>query len=125
MVLEALLIITHLLGYADVISVCAPLADLQFLCDRFANIGTPLGCFVNPMKTRILTSTSGHFPLPDLHQIKPTLVTSISDAISRYSTKMNNIDILGPPPPVELTTGFCLLGSPVGSPAFVREYLNT
>jgi hypothetical protein len=27
--------------------------------------------------------------------------------------------------PAELTTGFCLLGSPAGSPAFAREYFNT
>jgi hypothetical protein len=38
---------------------------------------------------------------------------------------MNDIDILGPPLPAELTTHFRLLGSPVGSPAFAREYFNT
>jgi hypothetical protein len=32
---------------------------------------------------------------------------------------------IGPPLPAELTTGFRLLGSPVGYPAFAREYLNT
>jgi hypothetical protein len=79
------------------------------------------------MKTRILTSTStsGHSPLPDLHQINPTPATSISDAISRYSTKVNDIVILGPPLPTEFTNAFRLLGSPVGSPAFAREYFNT
>jgi hypothetical protein len=77
------------------------------------------------MKTRILTSTSGHSPIPDLHHINPTLATTISDAISKYSTRPNNVDILGPPLPAELTTGFRLLGSPVGSPAFAREYFNT
>ena len=117
--------ITHLLGYVDDVSACVPLDDLQFLCDRFATIGAPLGCFVNPMKTHILTSTSGHSPLPDLHQIDPSLATSISNTISNYSTKPNNIDILGPPLPAELTTGFRLLSSPVGSPAFAREYVNT
>jgi hypothetical protein len=76
------------------------------------------------MKTRILTSTLGHSsPLPDLHQLNPTLATSIFDTIFRYSTKTNGIDILGPSLPAELTTGFRLLGSPVGSPAL--EYFNT
>ena len=42
--------ITHLLGYADDVSAYIPLEDLQFLCSRFATIGAPLGCFVNPMK---------------------------------------------------------------------------
>ena len=78
------------------------------------------------MKTRILTSTLGHSsPLPDLHQLNPTLATSIFDTIFRYSTKTNDINILGPSLPAELTTGFRLLGSPVGSPAFTREYFNT
>jgi hypothetical protein len=117
--------ITHLLGYVDDVSACVPLKDLQFLCDRFATIGAPLGCFVNPMKTRILTSTSGHSPIPDLHHINPRLATTISNAISKYSTRPNDVDILGPPLPAELTTGFRLLGSPVGSPAFAREYFNT
>jgi hypothetical protein len=117
--------ITHLLGYVNDVSACVPLKDLQFLCDQFATFGAPLGCFVNPMKTRIFTSTSGHSPIPDLHHINPTLATTISDAISKYSTRPNNFDILGPPLPAELTTGFCLLGSLVGSPAFAREYFNT
>jgi len=77
------------------------------------------------METRILTSTSGHSPKPDLHYINPTLATTISDTISKYSTRPNDVDIIGPPLPAELTTGFCLLGSPVGSPVFAREYFNT
>ncbi len=116
--------ISHLLGYVVDVSACIPLADLQFLCDQFATIGASLGCFVNPMKTRILTSTSGHSPIPDLFHLNPTLATSITDTLSQYSTKPNDIDLLGPPLPAILTTGFRLLGSPVGSPAFVREYFN-
>jgi hypothetical protein len=76
------------------------------------------------MKTRILTSTSGYSPI-HLHHINPTLTTTISNSISKYSTRPNDIVILGPPFPAELTTGFCLLGSPVGSSAFAREYFNT
>ena len=82
--------ITHLLGNVNDVSACDSFTDLQFLCDRFATIGAPLGCFVKPEKTRILTSTSGHSPLPDRHQINHSLATSISNAISRYSTKPNN-----------------------------------
>jgi hypothetical protein len=58
--------ITHLLGCVDDVSACIPLVDLKFLCDNFASIGAPLGCFVNPMKTPILTSTSGLSPLPNM-----------------------------------------------------------
>jgi hypothetical protein len=31
---------------------------------------------------------------------------------------------LAPPIPADLTTGFRLLGSPVGSPTFAREFFN-
>jgi hypothetical protein len=117
--------ITHLLGCKDDVSACISLADLQFFCDQFATIGAPLGCFVNPMKARILTSTSCYSPIPDLFNLNPILATSITDTISQYSTKPNDIDVLGPPLLAKLTTGFRLLGSPVGSPAFAQEYFNT
>ena len=74
--------ITHLLGFVDDVSACVPLEDLQFLCDNFASIGAPLGCFVNPMKTRILTSTSGHSPLPALSLTNPQLATTITNTIA-------------------------------------------
>ena len=117
--------ITHLLGYVDDVSACVPLEDLQFLCDNFATIGAPLGCFVNPMKTRILTSTSGHSPIPTLSLTNPQLASSISTTIAQYSTKPNPTDILGPALPVELTTGFRLLGSPIGSAAFAQDFFDT
>jgi hypothetical protein len=116
--------ITHLLGYVDDVSACVSLANLQFLCDNFASIGALLGCFVNPMKTRILTSTSGLFPLPNNHLLNPSLATCIRDMISCYSTKPNNNDILGPALPVELTTGFSFLSSPIGFPHFACEYFT-
>ncbi len=103
--------IPHLLGYVDNISACIPLTDLQFLCNQFATIGAPLGCFVNPMKTRILTSTSGHSPIPDLLHLNPMLATSITQHRCP----------LGPSLPAKLTTSFHLLGSPVGSPAFAQK----
>ena len=116
--------VTHLMGFVDDVSACVPLEDLQFLCDNFNNIGTPLGCFVNPMKTRILTSTSGQSPLSKIATVNPSLATSISDTITRYSTKPNNTTRDGPAIPVELTKGFRLLGSPIGSPDFANEFFD-
>ena len=46
---------THLLGFIDDISNLVPLKDLLFLCQQFQQRGIPLGCFINPEKTRILT----------------------------------------------------------------------
>ncbi len=80
---------THLLGYVDDISACVPLVDLKFLCDNFASISAPLGCFVNPIKTCILTSTSGLSALPNIHLLNPSLATCIQDTIAHYSTKPN------------------------------------
>ena len=76
------------------------------------------------MKTRILTSTSGHSPLNTLSNLEPTLATSISNTIAKYSLQHNKSDHSAPPIPAELTTGFRLLGSPVGSPTFAREFFN-
>ncbi len=75
--------ITHLLGYVSNVSACVPHEDLEFLCDHFSNLGKPLGCFVNPMKTPILTSTSGLSPINTLTQLEPTLTSSISNTIAK------------------------------------------
>ena len=76
------------------------------------------------MKTRILTSTSGRSPLDSLAILNPTLATSISNTIANYSTKPNTTDRDGPAIPVELTQGFRLLGSPIGSPDFANEFFD-
>ncbi len=63
--------ITHFLGCVDDVSACIPLAeDLQFLCDQFATIRTPRGCFCQPyenqhpnLNLRLFTNTRG-FPAP-------------------------------------------------------------
>jgi hypothetical protein len=77
-----------------------------------------------PYETRILTSTSGHSPLNTLSNLEPTLATSISNTIAKYSLQPNKSNHLAPPIPAELTSGFRLLGSPAGSPTFAREFFN-
>ncbi len=76
------------------------------------------------MKTRILTSTSGLSPLPTLSHLEPTLAASISNTIAKYSLQPNKSNPSAPPIPAELTTGFRLLGSPIGSPKFAWEFFN-
>jgi hypothetical protein len=116
--------ITHLLDYVDDISPCVPHEDLEFLCNHFNILGKPLGCFVNPMKTCILTSTSGLSPINTLSQLEPTLASLISNTNAKYSLQPNKSDPSAPPTPTKLTTGFCLLGSPVGLPTFARDFFN-
>jgi hypothetical protein len=105
--------ITHLLGYVDDVSTCVPHVDLKFLCDNYASIGAPLGCFVNPMKTRILTSTSGLSPLPNIHLLNPSLDTCTQDTIAYRFTKPNNNDILGQPSLLNLPLAFASLALPL------------
>jgi len=98
--------ISHLLGFVDDISSCVFLPDLPFLCTTLKTLGASLGCFVNPSKTRILTSCNGSSTLLLLHTVNPTLSTSISATIAKFSTRPHPTDKSAPPLPVELTTGF-------------------
>ena len=95
--------------------------DVDFFFDEFTKLAKPRGCNLNALKTRILTSTNGSSPLPQLQLTNPQLATSIQSAINKYSiTKAATPD--APPVPVELRDGFRLLGAPVGSPSFARQF---
>jgi hypothetical protein len=116
--------ITNLLGFIDDISSVVPLEDLLFLCQQFKDRGISLGCFMNPDKTRILTSTNGTSPIPTISCTNPSLANDITDAIATFSTKPNKLNP-SHPTPVEITDGFRLLvGIPVGSPSFVIDFIN-
>jgi hypothetical protein len=105
--------ITHLLGYVDDVSTCIPLVNLKFLCDNFASIGAPLGCFVNPMKTRILTSTSGFSLLPNIHLLNPSLATCIQNTIAHYSTNPTTMTSLAQPSLLNLPLASASLALPL------------
>jgi hypothetical protein len=83
----------------DIASTIA-LKDVEFFCTEIEQIGASKGCFVNPTKTRILTSCNGTSILPSLND---QLATSISNTISKYSIKENKDGTISP---VELTSGF-------------------
>jgi hypothetical protein len=98
--------ISHLLEFVDNISSCIFLPDLPFLCTTLKTLGASLSCFVNPSKTRILTSCNRSSTLPLLHTVNPTLATSISATIAKFSTRPHSTKKSAPPLPVKLTTGF-------------------
>jgi len=56
--------ISHLLSFVDDILSCVYLPDLHFLCEQVRSHGASIGCFVNPHKTRVLTSCNGTSILP-------------------------------------------------------------
>jgi hypothetical protein len=111
--------IAHLFAYMDDISSTVSLADVQFCCKEFDKLGKPQGCFVNPFKTRILTSCSGNSILPLLYAYNNILALEFESIIVPYSIQQNKDDSVSP---VDLTQGFWLLGTPVGSTTFANEF---
>jgi len=116
--------ISHLLSFVDDISSCVYLPDLLFLCEQVRSRGASIVCFVNPHKTRVLTSCNGTSILPALTTHDPPLAHSISNSISSFSTTPHPTDKTAPDIPVELTTGFQLLGQPVGSATFAFDFFD-
>jgi hypothetical protein len=82
--------LAHLFAYMDYISLTVALEDVQFFCEEIDKLGTPRGCFINPLKTRILTSCDGHNILPQLHKDTPDLASEIEKTISTYSITYDN-----------------------------------
>ena len=97
------------------------LVDLDFFFTKLNELAPPRGCRLNSFKTRILTSTNGSSPIPSLRRTNPALATSLQRAINSYSiSKASNPT--DPPIPVEIVEGYRLLGAPVGSAKFAREF---
>ena len=113
--------ISHLLSYVDDISTCVYLPDLEFLCTTLKTRGAALGCFVNTHKTRILTSCNGSSPIKRITSINPSLGRSITTTIATFSNEPDPADTSSTRP-VELTSGFRLLGHPVGSASFASSF---
>lgn len=115
------------MAYVDDNQVVIYLADALFFLEEFDGLAKPKGIYMNTIKTRICTSTSGSSALPAIERrYGPALADSIRKALATYSTKP------APTPadpdatvPVEITTGLRILGQPVGSAAFAREFFDT
>jgi hypothetical protein len=100
--------------------------DIQFLCNTLKRNGDQVGCFINPFKTRILTSCNGNSPLETLLHTNRRLATEVINTITRFfSTEPHPTSPSDPSTPVELLYGFRLLGHPVGSPSFAHEFFTT
>lgn len=113
--------ITHLFAYMENISSTVPHEDVQFFCHELDKHRASNSYFVNPLKTRILTSCSGNSILPVLHDSNHTSATQTENTIATYSIKQNKHDSLSP---VELTDGFRLSGTLVGSKLFPKAFYN-
>jgi hypothetical protein len=98
--------ISHLLSFVDDISSCVYLPNFQFLCEQVRSRGVSIGCFVNPHKTRVLTSCNGTSILPTLTTHDPPLARSLSTSITSFSPTPHPTDKTAPDIPVELTSDF-------------------
>jgi hypothetical protein len=78
----------------------------------------------HPSTTHILTSCNGTSTLPLLHTTNHTLAQIIMHTIAEFLTQPHPTSKSASSLPVELTTGFRLLGQPVGSPTFATEFLS-
>ena len=83
----------------------------------------PLLLDPNVFKTLILTSTNGKSILKHLAKEDTPLVCEIAETIAEFSVEQHPIHPKMTTP-VELTDGFRLLSTPVGSQAFVGQFFN-
>jgi hypothetical protein len=114
--------ISHLLSFVDDTSSCVYLPNLHFLCEQVQSRGTSIGCFVSPHKTRILTSCNGTSIVPTLTTHNPSMARSLSTLIASFSTTPHPTNKAAPDFPVELITGFRLLGQPIGPATFASNF---
>ena len=110
--------ITHLFAWVDDISCTVPHVDLKFLLDNIKTLGATRGCFINPEKSRILTSCTGESIIPTILNTNPSLAADIEYSINTYSIEKIDNTSHG----IELTDGFRLLGTPVGSATFANQF---
>ena len=110
-------------GYVDDLFASLAHEDVLFYIDKFNELARPLGLFINPYKTRILTSCNGQSIIPDLAAHDLEVASSLKSALELYSQEKPEIPG-NDPIPVELTEGFIYLGSPVGSPSFANRYFR-
>ena len=112
--------ITHIFGSLDNVTTLVLLRDLLFFCQSFNEIGAPLGCFPNPGKPHILTSTNGQSILQDLANFDEELAEDVLMALMEFSVKApstaSSVATF-----VELQSGYRLLDAPVGSEQFVLD----
>ena len=110
--------ITHLFAWVDNISWTIPHNNLRFLLDNIKTLGNKRGCFINPEKSRILTSCNRQSIIPSIRNTNPSLATDIDYSINTYSIEKSGNTSCG----IELTERFRLLGTPVRSATFANQF---
>ena len=84
---------------------------------------TPLGGVLNTEKTRILTATNGVKTTERLLQHPSLSMNMAGKMLQRTIAKYSTEKVDGETKPVEVTTGLRVLGAPIGSAQFCKEFM--
>jgi hypothetical protein len=114
------------MAYVDDKNICIYLPDVSFFFSEFQCLAPSKGLLLNSFKTRILTSTSGESAIPAITtKFGPSIASDLQASIATYSSKpCPTASNPTATTPVEVTTGLRVLGQPVGSPDFCRDFLS-
>ena len=112
--------VTHAMGYVDDVTPWVPLVDLKFYMDELDKRAKRLGGFIG-IKTRIMTSCNGESILDSLegHELHDSVKEALYKwSISTPATSNSEAQL------AEITTGFRLLGTPVGSAEYAEQFFE-
>ena len=114
------------MAYVNITGANVPHQDVLFFLQEFQCLATPLGCHLNPAKTRIMTSTSGKSSLPAIKQdYGHAVADSVRQALATYSVSSSiAADGTTVSLPVEITDGLRILGQPLGSRTYALSFFN-
>ena len=117
---------THPMAYVDNTGANVPHQDVFFFLQEFQCLATPLGCHLNPTKTRIMTSTSGTLSLPAIEQDYGIAVAdSVRQALATYSISSSiAADGTTVSLPVKITDGLHILGQPLGLHTYASSFFD-
>ena len=113
------------MAYVDDVNALLHHDDVHWFLKKFVELATPRGGVLNTMKTRILTSTSGLSLVDRMSSSTNACIRAtgkdLDEAIETYSTTKGNT---GEIVKVEVTEGLRVLGAPIGSSSFCRDFLQ-
>ena len=114
---------TDPMAYIDDCGASVYVEDVWFFLEEFNRLGEPLGCHLNFDKTRIMTSTNGRSGVPSIRiAYGDAVADQINAALEKYSKTTTIINNRPVSSKVEITTGLRLLGQPLGSTTFAKDF---
>ena len=108
-------------GYVDDVSNLVPIIDLSFFCVELEALAHAANLDFNCIESRITHSCEGVSSIPRLRAVDATFADTRGNNPQNSKTPAPNGEGLVM---AEITTGFCLLGTPFGSATFAAEFFD-